>query len=74
MDVDDMRKLFLDGCRSRRRRTELLAFAKWLGIRRAGALVEPEDRQAWESFSTEDVRRALLFVDARSREIFSLFE
>jgi RNA polymerase sigma-70 factor, ECF subfamily len=68
-----LRRLFVDGCRSRRRRTELLAFAKWSEFA-APALIEPEDRQAWESFSTEDVRRALLFVDARSREIFSLFE
>ena len=68
-----LRRLFLDGCRSRRRRTELLAFAKWPDFA-APSLVEPEDRQTWESFSTDDVRRALLFVDARSREIFSLFE
>ena len=30
-------------------------------------------RRPWEAFSVDDVRRALLFVDARYRETFSLF-
>ncbi|MES1206940.1 MAG: RNA polymerase sigma factor [Pseudomonadota bacterium] len=68
-----LRRLFLDGCRSGRRRTELLAFAKWPDFE-APPTAEVEPREAWESFSTEDVRRALLFVDAKSREVFSLFE
>ncbi len=67
-----LRRLFLDGRRSARRRTELLAFDKWPDF--AAPPVDAEEPEAWESFSTDDVRRALLFVDARSREIFSLFE
>ncbi|HSS40561.1 MAG TPA: RNA polymerase sigma factor, partial [Polyangia bacterium] len=67
-----LRRLFLDSRRSARRRTELLAFNKWPEF--AAPPTDGEDREAWESFSTEDVHRALLFVDPKSREIFSLFE
>jgi len=68
-----LRNLFVDGCRSGRRRAELLAFAKWPDFA-ASPLADGDDRQAWESFTTDDVRRALLFIDAKSREIFSMFE
>lgn len=68
-----LRNLFVDGCRSGRRRAELLAFAQWPDFA-SPPLADDDERQAWESFTTDDVRRALLFVDAKSREVFSMFE
>ncbi|HVT09384.1 MAG TPA: RNA polymerase sigma factor [Polyangia bacterium] len=68
-----LRNLFVDGCRSGRRRAELLAFAQWPDFA-TPPLADADDRKAWESFTTQDVRRALLFVDAKSREVFSMFE
>lgn len=68
-----LRHLFVDGCRSRRRRAQLLAFARWPDFASA-SLADTDAPETWESFTTDDVRRALLFVDAKSRDIFSLFE
>ena len=67
-----LRRLFLDGCRSRRRRADVLAVGKWLDVARP--VVDADAPPAWESFSTEDVQRALLFIDAKSRQTFSMFE
>jgi len=65
-----LRRMFVDRCRARRRRRAHLA------ILEADLPItppEPEARPVWEAFSPEDVQRALLFLDEKSREIFHLF-
>jgi RNA polymerase sigma-70 factor (ECF subfamily) len=64
-----LQRIFVDRYRSRRRRAALLA----LDDRPAEATPDQDDAPPWDVFSVEDVRRALLFVDAAGRETFSLF-
>jgi len=66
-----LRRIFLDGCRSRRRRADVVALEERPGCE--GPLPDPEDASPWEVFSVEHVQRALSSVDAASRETFSLF-
>ena len=65
-----LRRIFLDGCRRHRRRASLAALEEGPGP--AMAPPEAEEPPCWESFSIDDVRRALLFVDPASRETFTL--
>jgi len=66
-----LRRIFLDGYRSRRRRAGPVALEE----RPAQAALppEPEEPSPWEALSIEDVRQALMFVDPASRETFTLF-
>ena len=66
-----LRRIFVDGYRSRRRRAGLVPLEERDGP--AAPPSDPEEASPWEEISVEDVRRALLFVDARYRETFSLF-
>jgi RNA polymerase sigma-70 factor (ECF subfamily) len=65
-----LRRLFVDGYRSRRRRRLVQ-----LEERRdhAVAPAPPEEPSPWETLSTEDVREALSHVGPAYRETFSLF-
>jgi len=65
-----LRRLFVDGYRSRRRRRLVQ-----LEERRELAAVPPppEEPAPWEALSEEDVREALSFVRPAYRETFSLF-
>ncbi len=64
-----LRRMFLDGYRSRRRRAQL-AIAE---AGEAATSPEAEAPPAWEAFTTDDVQRALLFLDPQSRQVFCLF-
>lgn len=66
-----LRRIFVDCYRSRRRRAGRVALEEQF-IPTAPPS-DPEEAAPWEAFSVEDVRRALLFVDPRYRETFSLF-
>jgi len=65
-----LRRMFVDRCRTRRRRRAQIAM---LEADDSLAPAEPEGRPVWEAFTAEDVQRALLFLDQKSREIFHLF-
>ncbi len=64
-----LRRIFVDDYRARRRRARLAL----LEVQEAASAPVPEETPAWENFTSEDVQRALLFVDRVSREIYSLF-
>jgi RNA polymerase sigma factor (sigma-70 family) len=64
-----LRRIFVDDYRARRRRARLAL----LNEREATTAAAPEAIPAWENFTSEDVQRALLFVDRTSREVYSLF-
>ncbi len=64
-----LRRMFLDGCRSRRRRAHIPIAEVGDALRSPEADVLP----AWETFTADDVQRALLFLDAESRQVFRLF-
>jgi RNA polymerase sigma-70 factor (ECF subfamily) len=64
-----LRRIFVDDYRARRRRARLLL----LDDHETVTAPAPEVTAAWEDFTSEDVQRALLFVDQVSREIYSLF-
>jgi RNA polymerase sigma-70 factor, ECF subfamily len=66
-----LRRIFVDGYRTRRRRVGLAALDERTAW--AASVSDPEEPPRWEAFSVEDVRRALLFVDPAWRETFSLF-
>jgi RNA polymerase sigma-70 factor (ECF subfamily) len=67
-----LRRIFVDGYRTRRRRAGLVPLDERTAW--AAAVSEPEESPPrWEAFSVEDVRQALLFVDPAWRETFSLF-
>jgi RNA polymerase sigma-70 factor (ECF subfamily) len=65
-----LRRMFVDRCRTRRRRG---AQAAILAADEEVIPAEPEGRPAWETFTADDVQRALLFLDEKSRDIFHLF-
>lgn len=65
-----LRRMFVDRYRARRRRR---AHDATLEADQVVAAPEPEGRPVWESFTAEDVQRALLFLDDKSRDIFHLF-
>jgi RNA polymerase sigma-70 factor (ECF subfamily) len=65
-----LRRMFVDRCRARRRRG---AQAAILAADDAVIPAEPEARPVWETFTPDDVQRALLFLDEKSRDIFRLF-
>src|SRR4051812_31825973 len=67
-----LRRIFVDGYRSgRRRRAQLMALEE--SPSPPPALPQTDAPSRWEAFTVEDVQRALLLVDAASRETFSLF-
>jgi RNA polymerase sigma-70 factor (ECF subfamily) len=67
-----LRRIFVDSYRSRqRRRAVLLALETRNGT--SGCLPEAEEPPPSETFTAEDVRRALESLDPASRETFSLF-
>jgi len=64
-----LRRIFLDECRARRRRPRVALLDEHDTV----VAADPEPPCAWENFTTEDVRRALLCVERPGREVFSLF-
>ena len=66
-----LRRIFVDGYRTRRRRGGLVALDERTAW--AASVSARQEPPRWEAFSVEDVRRALLFVDPAWRETFSLF-
>lgn len=66
-----LRRIFVDGHRSRRRRARHVA----IDDRREPAAPppEPEERPAWEALTVEDVQLALRSIDPTYRETFALF-
>lgn len=65
-----LRRMFLDGCRVRRRRARIAL----PGQLDATPPPDTDGPPAWETFTIEEVQRALLFCDRESREIYNLFE
>jgi RNA polymerase sigma factor (sigma-70 family) len=65
-----LRRLFVDGYRSRRRRRFVQLEER---KERAVAPAPPEEPSPWEALSLEDVREALSHVRPAYRETFSLF-
>jgi len=66
-----LRRIFVDAYRTRRRRHRPVALDERTAW--AASVPAPEEPPRWESFSVEDVQRALSFVDPEWRETFSLF-
>jgi len=64
-----LRRIFLDECRARRRRPRVALLDEHDTV----VAADPEPPCAWENFTTEDVRRALLCVERPAREVFSMF-
>jgi RNA polymerase sigma-70 factor (ECF subfamily) len=64
-----LRRIFVDDCRARRRRPRVPLLEEHDAV----VASEPEPPCAWEDFTTEDVKRALLFVDRPGREVFAMF-